>query len=706
MYVGKEEPDVGRRTRFGPDVFWARKVEQMFYDARTPHQYRARIMHLLRTLEKVKGPEYMRRLSDVTLYDLVKTFAKRFELQRHIDQTRLGQPGTSGAHKDPGVQTWHPDASFQAGLSLAHETPHRLTAAEMEGHYHPDVQKMYRAVRKDKAGHMRDGAVVWDSEDRPYYVFVRLYKGTPGDVPARDDGTRDYEVVLPITMDFRSGRAISEDDWKKYHKGRGLKDTDFRRVMRKAHTMSVLQKVNAHVFEDIILPLQMKAWKRASVFWHWWGLYQDSLKDIEDLEHKAIRGMLSPEEQKQLKAGHLVHDIRKDILLGKMPQAGHPDETEMRKWHISKQLMGESYTWYLWLLVSEQEYGIRVTERKAMYPQYSSDPTELKGEKPFWAIRLKKQEGGERKWDKTLVKGLGYSGATGWGDFISDLASSSYRGAGSEGERQRIWVPVVSSAKLKRWGMKFHHVNITDYLNLARSMGGVQKSTGPLAGKIGGKLDVHKLENIPQYVFIPPGGARKLALVPALGYLQKFDSPTHGGERLIHGRHDFEPPTYNRATGGKLPDKVRGSQHRVGSPITDKTRARADARRAKKFAQIGRSSYRYDPKTDKEELRQSLALASKIISQRKLARAKKARLKRQKIRIDKYGKFQRDLRRKSVVHRTELRPSARFDIDKRIRRMEMLARRSGRIVRTGKHKVRFKSRTITPRFKMSKQKGT
>jgi len=714
-------------------------MQQIFYDLNTPHEYRSKIMYLFRKLEAQKGPEYMKDIPDNTYYELARTFAKKYELQRHADQSRLGEPGTSGAHRDPGVQGWHPDAAFQSEFNLAHEKPHRLTAPELAGHYHPDVQRMYNAVRKDKPGHLRDAAVVWDSEDRPYYFFARLHKTGSGEVPASADGTRTYEVVIPATMDFRTGRAITEGDWKKYHKGQGLQDTDFRRVMRNAHSMSVLQKVKAPDFDSIIAPLQHKAWKRASVFWHWWQLYQQSLQDIDELENRGVNTLLTPEERGKLRARHLVHDIRRDILLGKMPQAHHPDEQEMKKWHISKQLMGESYTWYLWLLISEQEYGIRLPERRALYPGYPTTPTELKGEAPFWSIRPEQREGGERKWNKDLLKGLGYS-VRKWDDFIRQLTHSNYRMATSEGELQRLWVPVVSNSLLKRWGVKFHPVNITDYLDIARTSGGVKKRTGPLLGKVGGNLAVHQLENVPQYVFIPPGGTRKLALIPALGYLQKFDSPAHGGERLVHDRVEYrgeynnphrpikkpkekrtrargfnQPPNRtNLIRGGLTPgpasaptaEKARRGQYsfshklqRAHSPISDKTRARAEARRAKKFAQTGRFSFRYDPQAKySETLQRDLALANRLVQKQKAERERKAKLKKERpaaanIRTNELGSFQRDMRYKSVVGRSEYRPTG-FNPGAVVGRIEKLANRPGRIVRTGDNKIKF-----TPREK-------
>jgi len=496
------------------DMAWREKVRQAFIDFKISHSYQRRIIELFELLAKQKGEDYFQRINVVVIRDLVKALNQKYELEAVGPK----KSGASSAYTRALGVTYRHSPAAELQKHMADVDVVALKKEELPTHDHPLVRRLYNAISPIKDRHLQDQAVVWDLEGHPFYLFTRLHMTHPGAEKPDASGKRWFEAIIPRVLDYRGGRKLSEHDFEMY-----TKDTDWRKQMRSTSEMAVLHKFQTTNLDASIERLQTQAWEKARPWYAVWHAY---------LEAKFQRDLLDKEWYEKHTSGFPVEKQRQLYELNQLVDKYYAALTEGGK-------APESYTWYLWLLIAEDEYGIRVPERQEMYPAYPRTPTAVKGLEPHWPVRPAQAEGGEPRWDGELLTGIGF-GRNEWERFVRELKASRYKFYSSPKEIQRLMVPLVGKVR-ERFGVQLHPANITEYMDVARQAKKIWHKTGPVLGREGNVLTVHEGMPFPQYRFLGAGG-REISLIPALGYLQYFDSPTHGGERLIHGRLDLEPP--------------------------------------------------------------------------------------------------------------------------------------------------------------------
>lgn len=579
QFVGptKDEP----ATRFAPDAPWVWKVQQLFIDYKTPPAIRRRILFSFKALEKKNGEEYMQKIPDNVIRELVHSFANKY-----ADDQELKAPiriGVSSiyhrADKMGSFRRETPTAALNRNLTDINVP--LLNKKDLETSTHPSVNRLSRALSPTKDDYIRDKAIVWDLAGQPYYLFVKLFKQHPGAKRPDASGKRTFEIVIPRELDFRHGRKMEERYFEVYNKS-----TPWYREMRTSEMASLHQfKITGGSFDGKVDALQGKAWELAKPWFTHWKQYQDQKLKLETLKagylasaggHDPTYGLLQ-DKVDELNKLELQCELLLDIITGKIPSSkfynhlGADKQAEVLKsLHQSASVMPRSYTWYLWLLIAEDEYGIRVAERQAMYPHHPVTPRAVKGLEPHWPIRPVQEQGGQAFWNLKLLQGIGYSPTTeGWERFEAELRKSDYKLYSSPDEIERLWVPLVGDIR-DQFGLKLHPANITDYIDAARKAKTVRSKTRPLLGRVGGRIAV--LEGLPiaQYRFKEGPQNREFALVSAAGYMANFDSPYHGGERLVHGMSKpVEPvdPHLAKPTSHLFPSKVTPSGFRQRKPL-------------------------------------------------------------------------------------------------------------------------------------------
>lgn len=536
------------------DMSWRDKVEQVFFDLKVSHEYRSRIMKLFELLIERNGEDYLQKVSVTVFRGLIQQLVHKYEIE-----PVLKKPGVSSIYTQSQTLPFHDPATAATRRSVAHLDVHRFTQDELKQHDNPVVRRLYKAIAPNANPALQDKAVVWDMSGRPFYLFVRLFKQHPGAEKPDRYGNKWFEATIPRFLDFRSGqRKMLEFDFEHYNK-----DTPWFKIQR-SHEVVPLVKFTTTNFDAKVASLQEKAWEIGKDWFQIWEKYQEIKLQHDGLvrQHTRLTGEYNPyinlasDKATELATLSLRLEVYRALLEGRLPPANFvrklnpekQDEYVTRLTSLAAK-MPMSYTWYLWLLISEDEYGIRIPERQQMYPAYPKEPRATKGLEPHWSIRPVQREGGTPRWNDALLAGLGF-GMNDWPRFEAELRDSHYKFTKSDAEIQRLWVPLVGAIR-ERFGLRLHPANINEYLDMAKQANKVFHATGPVLGREGGKLTVRNRLPMPQYRFRAGDVDREFSLIPALGYLQYFDSPTHGGARLVHGQRELVPPVeknilYNR----------------------------------------------------------------------------------------------------------------------------------------------------------------
>jgi hypothetical protein len=520
-------------TQFRPGVPWARIVSQHFYDLQTPQDQRRRVMRSLQALEHAKGKDFMQSLPGADYKIIIKELIAKFDAQASLPVAHM-RPGVSGVYNLDTAPRVHIDAAKTARMNMVDMDVPNLTKDELHGHEQEDVRKIGRALSDQKDYHLQDKAMVFDLHGRPWYLFIRPYKRFPGSETSVE-GKTEFVAYIPQGMNFRS-KGISDSDMNIFHKGQ-----KFEPLMRSTEGRVALGTYVGTDFQEAVHALQSKAWAASKEWFGGYRLWQETLLQIEILEKKQrAQNGLNHEDSGKLHVLKYREKVYHAVLTGKPLPDKFPDPTLDAALRSMSKDAKKAFTWYAWLLVAEDEYGIRLPERHSLYPAYPTTPRKTKGKQHEWAIQPKRKEAGKFRWDTTVFKGLGYTQHD-WTEFIDELRASSYKLKKSDDEVERLWLPLVGSIR-QRHGLGLHPQDISDYLASAHSSGKVLAQAEKIAGRTSHKLNIRKTLNAPMYIFKGGNQGREFALIPAAAYLQYFDSPYHGGERLIHGRFDFEPP--------------------------------------------------------------------------------------------------------------------------------------------------------------------
>jgi hypothetical protein len=622
----------------GPDFAarmpWQQKVAAVFkemdLDGDQHQAARRRVMSALKGVAHKKGNAYLQKMAPSTFKGAIRKMLQDYDLQR----------SRPVAHQRPGVSNYdlntHPGVHFgpdrQMRMNLGDiEDPHTISARELKGHYHPDLQRIGRAVDTEKEDYRKDRAVVHDLDGVPYYIFIRPYKSAPGHVT----GTNKFAPMLPADMHFVS-KGLTFDDLKKY-----FKSAKWNRLLSNSENFVPLESPKEYPnFEEAITRLQEKAWKKA---YNWFVIRQALSKwelQLERLEkkEKAIQaqtgGGLSPEdEEKHSEAYEHAHQSRR-ALIGKAPDdklTGNRRAFRSAYANVASTAK-EAFMWYVWLMASEHEYGTRLADRRKLFPGYSAEPAKTKRHKSQWTIQPPRTSE-NYQWDKTILKGLGYHGND-WDRFTRHLRKSNYNFVNSNEEIRRLWVPLVGNLR-ERFGLKLHPQNIADYL--AHSKLAANRDLG-IVGRKTNKLHVRATLNGPVRTFIGGNQQRQFALIPAVIYLQYFDSPFHGGERLIQGREKFSLPVARKL--------ARKSGSSWNPQTQNKMKLRSAAYRERKRAtgwepKIGGTLDRFDHENMDARRKRADIIDAERILQRKKENERVAEIMARKTRkrtpIKKYG---------------------------------------------------------------------
>jgi hypothetical protein len=531
--------------QFAANAPWKHKVNVIFREMDVPQPDRRRIMDSFKVLERTKGPEYMQLLTVKALTDVVHRLVKGYAMQ-HSRPVAHQRPGVSGIYNSsygfPSHMRMTPDRELRhATLGYELETK---SGRELALHPDPKVRRIATALHPGS----NNQAVVYDLNDIPYYILIHPYKKAPGSAPKGEDGVTEFTANIP------HGILPSDTNFALYNK----KQITIEKLMKTHSGMEVLASKKEKDFQKVIVYFQELAWEKSRKWFEAYTYYRKAEKVRDELELRDQRqGGLTYEEEMALKKAHIAVDFYHDIIMGKVPK-GHFADKQVAD-HIKEvsQNSKKAYKWYVWLLISEAEYGIRLPERARMYPNFPTTPSAIKGLPYNWSIQPKRENQGKFDWDVDVIRGLGYRGGD-WQDFEEALKASSYRFIRGEGEIQQLWLPLVGNVR-EKFGLKLHPQNISDYISSAHHGGGAFSTAKYVVGKTSNKLTVRKVIQAPLYVFQAGTQKRQFALIPAANYHQHFDSPHHGGERLIHGEAKLQSPVSGLALskGKKWGDRLK-----------------------------------------------------------------------------------------------------------------------------------------------------
>lgn len=549
QYLGREAKTV---RVFG----WRRRAVYIMRELKMSMGQQRIAMSALSKIAQKRGARYLNDQTTDSLTQVLQSFQKNWQRYRDILPRELRRPGVSGVYHTAGTLRTRsglervgvttigkPASSKQLRMNIAHLTTQKMTKKELETHPHPDVRRLYGAIRPDKVRFRKDSAVVWTADDKPFYILGRLTKPLHRTQLAK----KQFDILLPRAMDHRGRRRKIRlehlDDLNQWTKWRTMMRT---KDMVKLET----SKPNVQSFAAFIKKVQGYAWKKAKPFYE---TYQNYKKG--KLATEAMRKMYRRPDggHRKMPPEHkAVHDAtwhywkaHEDKLLGKMPEVEYTDKATGIAVGKEIEALGDSYTWYLWLLASEQQHGIRVSERRNM-PENKKLPTKknpVQARPEHWTIQPVGREEVPR-WDTSVLKGIGFSPAD-FHSFEKALEKSNYK-LGHQGVKaiSHLWIPLVGNLG----GIKALPSDISDYLSDAKS----EPKTGYIVGREGGKIVVRKDLALTQYFFQGGTPRRSYSLIPAIGYLQHFDSPKHGGERLVHGQARYvQPPKKVRTKMGR-----------------------------------------------------------------------------------------------------------------------------------------------------------
>lgn len=364
--------------------------------------------------------------------------------------------------------------------------------------------RVYAALSQEEDPHIKVG------DNEYYYLFVRPSRNKER-TPKSTKGTNTYEVTIPVDLDLRNKTSFPRhrEDLVNFEK---VKDT--RPYWKGAK--NTLMHVEGMPFKEAVKHTQEYAWnngaEKIAKALESWRKITKAISYLEDKLNKTDR------EKEQLKY---------------LKEKGMPALANLFTFRTEN--MGKAWTWYLWLVASENAYGIHVSERKGTRPRVPASVDEpegksIKGSKISDSPIRPITEKPEHKYAGELFRGVGYDQHN-----LYNLVEKPE--ILKRGGVEKIWFPVVGS--VKKFGIDVN--NITRYMHESRRQKRMQRVAHNIAGHVGNRLVVKRDQPFPIYPFSVKGVPYLFAVVPAKHYLLHFDSPIHPGKRLVHGKQELQP---------------------------------------------------------------------------------------------------------------------------------------------------------------------
>lgn len=564
-YTGREETTVATAS-------WRRRVEFLMDELHFTKALKDQAMKALNAVAKEKGETYVNHYTSEDFRRVLTQFRNQFRKKDlGVLSVHHARPGVSGVYHmsgggiprsglerdwelrkqdDPNAPETIPGkipSSKQLRANIAHITTQNLAHSELRHHEHPDVRKLFKAIDPYKPHGEKDMAVVWSADEKPFYVLGKLTR-VLGREPGAEDHENEYNVSLPRALDYRN-RQLPLNQLDTYDS-----ETKWRTATRTQDMFNLTHPVTGqeiHIsgisLDAAVVQLQRMAWKEAKPFYETYQAYKHYRGEAAQIKKRHTipggEGMLPMDDENRaawVKARTIETALGSHLkgMESEFDNIKDPKKLEQHRAKIKN--MGTSYTWYLWLLASEAQYGVMTKPRMEMLrgskrPVGRGSGTKAVGKKHTWAIRPVGYEPVAR-WDTRAIERSGILG----GDIVrfeKELKASKYKLQSHQGIKavRNLWIPLTGDLQ-KKWGLDTHPTAISDYLHKAK----VHPQAKHIVGDMGGKLHPRRELETQMYTFDAGEPRRRFALIPAVPYLQYFDSPHHGGERLVHGK-GFQP---------------------------------------------------------------------------------------------------------------------------------------------------------------------
>ena len=556
-YVGQ---DASATSRIG----WRKRVVYIMRDMHTHPVQQRIVLHGLSQVEQQHGAPFLNGLTTTQFQELIRkviwTAASEQNYQRNQQKARWDasvdrdakstDPSISHLYNSaatithrvnitPGKEdtstmslfgdTFVPKGGHGAGdnlrLRLSHTRTQDLSMAELGNHDHPDVQRFHKALKVDKG-------VVLSADGKPFYFFGHISKN----IHWTPNAGKGFNVLMPRDMDYRGHKRPFPKPAELYGYNWWTKWRTWFRTENMAKLTGNDGKpiVLDMDFDHAVLKMQHWAWGKAKSFYTVLHTYREAKKRKREIEdkykhHSGIHTQFSSEDE--LEHRNLIRGIEgmERMFKGQSPRFGKNMDPEIKKSLIgTTSYLGDSLTWYIWLLACEHQFGILVPERKTA-PENDDKPTTRNPVQPKLEHSVLQPVGREEvpRWDLDSLKGIGFTSAE-FPKFEDELKKSNYHFTeqGNKAETH-LWIPLVTDLELK--GLKLLPGDISRYLSRATE----QRKTDYLVGRENHELSVRRDLPIHQWKFVERG--KSYSLIPAADYLKYFDSPIHGGSRFIHG---------------------------------------------------------------------------------------------------------------------------------------------------------------------------
>lgn len=555
-FVGRDPENAGISGRaFG----WRRRVTQILkelgmgkkYGERyDPYAtYRRQLFDIFIQMETQHGVDYMHRISNEQYRKAIRQWAN--ELSRKIDMPHKDMRGSSITRGDfPGAltqQAGYVNADGETVLgakggvgssgsfnrATQGDKVRTLSLDAMSQHENPRVKTLHAVLHRDKPGFQVDSAAVLSADSKPFYLFGKVTKT----VKAIQNTPGTFNLFIPRALDYSHGKGLPElkdtidknwwNNWRAEYRSENLAKL----------TNNGQQVVLKGKLGDVVLEAQKMAWKKAEPYYALRVSYKETVKKLDKLTKKYLRqnytASYSEEDAPVIEYLGSWKRVLENAAKGR--QISYADKLLTKE--NAKQLKEitknahESLTWLLWLHACEDQFGVLLPERQRL-PENADKPRVTAGTQPkpeHSVIQLVGREE-EPTWNLQVLRGVGFR-ANEMQRFETALQKAKYK-FGNQGNKAitHIWVPLVDLDKYERGlGMNFLPKNVSDYLRSSKKI----TRTEYILGREGDDIDVKVGMPIPQYKFTHNGIA--FSLIPAAEYLRFFDSPKHGGDRLVHG---------------------------------------------------------------------------------------------------------------------------------------------------------------------------
>lgn len=612
---------LGREVKDAPSVAWTRRAGYIMRDLRL-HPAQQRITFAaLNALAGQKGEQFMANLTSTQMRDLIRKYTWNYTVHS-AGMSR--DPRISGFYNSPGSLT------HRVGIDVAPEAfadqkkgsipykqrgfnssevfratiddldTQRMTTAELKDHKHPHVKMLHKAL-------VDDPAAVESADGRHFYVLGHISKT----VHRTHTGKSEYNLMMPRAMDYRGNarkfpppeELIKTGFWTKWRTL--LRTQDMAKLKNNAGREIELKGS----FEEAVKAAQKYAWERGKPFYEILKHYYQVTKILKALEaktrHKSgVHVAFSHEDELKHRQLTKAKAAIEDIFEGKRPEISSFTPQEREHYTKLAKGIGDSLTWYLWLLACEHQFGVRIPERQRLKTNLDKPTTQNPVQPPTdqSVIQLTGREDTPR-WNIEILKNIGFR-VSEFDRFEQELKKSNYNfmEQGNKAETH-LWIPLFQDDLIKQ-GLKLMPSDISDYISRAKHW----PKTQHIVGKENGVISVR--HDLPFSQYNVQVRNKNFAFIPAAEYLKYFDSPKHSGRRMVHGVGLVNPspldtPT-NVATKGPSFLKARG-------------RLRAQAHKER----MGRPNAIYDPEMRRDRFEKiGQALAYKV---HKLEKAKERR---------------------------------------------------------------------------------